>query len=474
MANVIQILRSVVAGRRPLGRAFGELFANLPDLQLGIVNDSGAAVDLIGVRFFSTLTAYVAGDHAIEAGALYRCIAATGPGAFDPASWAAVGGAAPDLSGYLPLAGGVMTGPIVSVPGDTIDGADGTARSLSGATSGSKRWEVQLGNVTPETGANAGSDFSLTPHDDTGAGLAPAVSIERATSLMTLALDPVAPLHAATKRYVDQVAAVPNVYVGDTPPAGIQGAMWFNSLNGQLYVWYDDGTSGQWVIAVNTTAASSSAINYFSDQKSYAIGDHVVEGGMIYRAEAAIAPAAFNPVQWVENELKGPVGTYARDKFGGTITVTVVGGEAAGAVIGTLIIPPDKLPNRPFYWTCQGNGLGSMFISNLGGTGTIPNALTGELYEDPTAQWLTIGLCNLSGIKPGVRFLFRLAPGTSYAMTAATLFSYDPAVNTNGVQARLKATGAVAVPGTFEFGIEAEIIQYTDVINYSFADVSAA
>jgi hypothetical protein len=39
-------------------------------------------------------------------------------------------------------------------------------------------------------------------------------------------------------------------YVGDTPPAGAEpGWLWWNSAEGILYVWYDDGDTQQWVEA---------------------------------------------------------------------------------------------------------------------------------------------------------------------------------------------------------------------------------
>ncbi len=45
-----------------------------------------------------------------------------------------------------------------------------------------------------------------------------------------------------------------SVTVSDAPPAIPQpGQLWFDSVGGQLYVYFDDGTSQQWVIAVNNT-----------------------------------------------------------------------------------------------------------------------------------------------------------------------------------------------------------------------------
>jgi hypothetical protein len=39
------------------------------------------------------------------------------------------------------------------------------------------------------------------------------------------------------------------------PSSPAAGALWWDSVGGQLYVWYNDGTSSQWVIAVNNVAA---------------------------------------------------------------------------------------------------------------------------------------------------------------------------------------------------------------------------
>jgi hypothetical protein len=92
MTGRVQTLRSSVAGNRPTGRQPGELYVNFADAQLGVVNASSAAQDLIGVTFFSTTSSYVVGQFAIQAGQLYRCVSATGPGAFAPTSWAQIGG----------------------------------------------------------------------------------------------------------------------------------------------------------------------------------------------------------------------------------------------------------------------------------------------------------------------------------------------------------------------------------------------
>ena len=48
----------------------------------------------------------------------------------------------------------------------------------------------------------------------------------------------------------------PPVTVSDTAPVGAQiGALWWDSVGGQLYTFYNDGNSSQWVIAVNAAAS---------------------------------------------------------------------------------------------------------------------------------------------------------------------------------------------------------------------------
>lgn len=45
-----------------------------------------------------------------------------------------------------------------------------------------------------------------------------------------------------------------SVGVGDTPPANpALGDLWWASDIGELFIWYDDGTSAQWVIANSNT-----------------------------------------------------------------------------------------------------------------------------------------------------------------------------------------------------------------------------
>src|SRR5215472_17524285 len=74
------------------------------------------------------------------------------------------------------------------------------------------------------------------------------------TGPLTLASDPVNPLDAVTLQYMiahTSTAIGCTLLVQDTTPAWQTNTIWWDSLGTQLYVAVDDGTSQQWVIAVN-------------------------------------------------------------------------------------------------------------------------------------------------------------------------------------------------------------------------------
>ena len=58
--------------------------------------------------------------------------------------------------------------------------------------------------------------------------------------------------------------------VGDTPPASpTSGALWFDSTGTQLYIYYNDGSSSQWVVA-NNAAGAGGGIADAPDSQLYA------------------------------------------------------------------------------------------------------------------------------------------------------------------------------------------------------------
>jgi hypothetical protein len=74
------------------------------------------------------------------------------------------------------------------------------------------------------------------------------------TGPLLLAGDPTAPAQAATKNYVDNhIAAIPpSLIAADAQPTSpYPGQLWWNSVVGQLFIWYADPNSSQWVVCNN-------------------------------------------------------------------------------------------------------------------------------------------------------------------------------------------------------------------------------
>jgi len=172
MTGRVQSLRSNVAGNRPTGRSPGELYTNWADAQLGVIGSTGATQDLIAVTFYSTAASYAVGQFVIQAGQVYRCTTATGPGAFNSANWAKIS-TAQDLAAYLLLAGGTLTGPLVLAADPTaalgastkqyadtkVPIAGGTMTgplNMIGVTNGSDAAAGQIGEVISSVVATPG------------------------------------------------------------------------------------------------------------------------------------------------------------------------------------------------------------------------------------------------------------------------------------------------------------------------------
>jgi hypothetical protein len=130
-----------------------------------------------------------------------------------------------------------------------LTAAAGQPRAVIGATLNLARWQLVLGDQVAEGGGNVGSNFELNAFSDAGGLTVRALLINRVDGRLTLVGDPIQPLHAATKAYVDALRGL--VFIGDLPPTNPQpGALWWRTdPDGQLFIWYDDGTSQQWVVA---------------------------------------------------------------------------------------------------------------------------------------------------------------------------------------------------------------------------------
>jgi hypothetical protein len=148
--------------------------------------------------------------------------------------------------------------------------------------------------------------------------------------------------------------------------------------------------------------------------------------------------------------------------FSGSWPLIVTTGMGPGTIIGPFTIPPDRLPNRSFYWTIQGNGLGEFFYANMTGPITLtPLALFAvEVTNGNGSARLTTPIA-----MPATLANISLSKGAILGITNP-LFRYDPIVNTSGIQCEIFVSGTTIVtPFTCIFGIEGKIIRFIDSIS---------
>jgi hypothetical protein len=132
-----------------------------------------------------------------------------------------------------------------------LDNVSGGGRAVVGRTGGSLRWVLYLGNPIAETGANAGSNFSILRLSDAGGFLGTAMEITRSTG--NVAFD-------TNVLYVD--AANNRVGVNTSSPAvpfhvsGTGNLVRFGDGSGNVEVHFNGaaGTSREYFIDTNGTA----------------------------------------------------------------------------------------------------------------------------------------------------------------------------------------------------------------------------
>jgi hypothetical protein len=158
----------------------------------------------------------------------WAAITPTGPDA--PANGTTYGRKDAGWARTVALAGDSMTGPLVLSGDPTL--------ALHAATK-------QYVDLRPVDAPNDGSAYGRQ-----SAAWVKVLPLAGGTLLgmLTLSAGPTLGMHAATKQYVDARASVVSVTISDVPPVSAQGVVWWNSADGQLYVFYD----GQWVAATST------------------------------------------------------------------------------------------------------------------------------------------------------------------------------------------------------------------------------
>jgi hypothetical protein len=92
---------------------------------------------------------------------------------------------------FLPLLGGTLSGALTIAEAASSNlildkAASGNAATINGQMNGVTRWHLNLGNSTPETGANTGSDLAVVRYSDAGALVDTPLTINRASGQVTV------------------------------------------------------------------------------------------------------------------------------------------------------------------------------------------------------------------------------------------------------------------------------------------------
>jgi hypothetical protein len=217
------------------------------------------------------------------------------------------------------VTGSLTVNQVLTVQGSNslvLNAPNGQQRAILGQTSTLTRWQLMLGDGTSEGLNNTGSNFSLTAYATAGGFLGNWLTIARADGSTTfngsgvtiaggLAVNGLLAVNSVGNLYVPggspgqvlstngsgilswanqsggipdapsngtqygrqsgawtpiSVSGGPPVTISDTAPSGVvSGDLWWDSVGGQLYVYFTDANSSQWVAAVNFSGGASAA-----------------------------------------------------------------------------------------------------------------------------------------------------------------------------------------------------------------------
>lgn len=287
---------------------------------------------------------------------------------------------------------------------------------------------------------------------------------------------------------VDWLPPSANVTISDTPPANpAEGDLWFDSVDLNLYIFYVDPTSSQWVVVVNTGGGGGTTPPFDPDPLLPRDGTRPMVGALVLAGAPTLDDHAASKL-YVDERTVPPGGALGQvlakagptdfdtawavatvvPMFIGHERLTVTGTEAIGARIILPNIPADTLPPRRFSYILQGPGAGQCYLWNEGGTGSPSGAFHFEVMADLNDGagriWRVVTAASppLGGtpFPDASNHLYRYVAPAGAAGT--TFLNYDPTgPDSAGVQWSVVFTTAPTLGAfTLEAGMQASIVSF--------------
>jgi len=310
----------------------GELAVNTANRQLAVGDSNattvGVPIALLAIRYFDVRASYASGDIVVQAGNIYKANAAIQPGAFNASNWTQLG-----------AAGGGSAATVTFAPAGNIAATNVQAAIVELDTEKvAKAGDVMSGHLSLPTGPAAANAVRKDYVDTADAALTTAINNKSSLT------------------------------VSDTPPSSpVDGALWWESDTGMLYVRYNDGVGpAQWVQAAAVPSLDPTAF--------------VAKTGDIMTGHLSlpVTPAAANAVR--KDYVDAAITAYAAPLDALAYSGMQING---GMEVNQPGVP---LTNATGY-ICDGWRIG--FAGGMGFTGTVDNG-GGTVFYTPYRLIVTI------------------------------------------------------------------------------------